>query len=158
MFVCQNLLKHTVLYCAIYRCIVILRRQYIDTCKSCIVPSLLCSYLHGCHGLFNSYHFSIDARKIGQSSVSVPPQLQGEQVWMQMSAALQYISNTKIPYAVTYTLRSSSKYHIIQLATCNFEDIKFCDFRRQLNSILGDMKAMYLQLFNRFLWQQPYAS
>jgi len=40
MSICQNLIIHTVLYCAICYCIGILRRQYIDTCKSCIVPSL----------------------------------------------------------------------------------------------------------------------
>jgi len=39
-FVCQNLLIDTILYRAIYCCIMILRRQYIDTHKSCIVPSL----------------------------------------------------------------------------------------------------------------------
>ena len=28
-----------------YRCIMIFRKQYIDTCKSCIVPSLLRTYI-----------------------------------------------------------------------------------------------------------------
>ena len=36
-----NQLIHTVLYRVIYRCIVILRGHYIDTCKSCIVASLM---------------------------------------------------------------------------------------------------------------------
>jgi len=49
MSICQNLLIHTVLYHhyhTIYRCIVILRRQYIDTCKSCIVPPLMETHFH----------------------------------------------------------------------------------------------------------------
>ena len=33
--------QNQLMYCiAMYRCIVIFRKQYIDTCKSCIVPSL----------------------------------------------------------------------------------------------------------------------
>jgi len=43
--ICQNLLIDTVLYCAIYHCIMILRRQHINMCKSCIVPSLELIYI-----------------------------------------------------------------------------------------------------------------
>jgi len=41
MSICQNLLIYTVLYHAIYRCIMILWRQCIGMCKLCIIPSLV---------------------------------------------------------------------------------------------------------------------
>ena len=42
LFICKNQLIHTLLYCTIYRCIVIQKQQYIDTPKSCIVAPLVC--------------------------------------------------------------------------------------------------------------------
>ena len=39
--ICKNQLLYTIPYCAIYRCIVIQKRWYIDTHKMCIVASLV---------------------------------------------------------------------------------------------------------------------
>ena len=47
LFIGKNQLIYTLLYCTIYRCIVIQKRQYIDTPKSCIVTPPMFTESHG---------------------------------------------------------------------------------------------------------------
>ena len=46
LFCLETFMAYGILYHAIHHYIVILRGQYIDTCKSCIIPSLVKMWLH----------------------------------------------------------------------------------------------------------------
>ena len=79
LFICKNQLIHTLLYRTIilYRCIMIQKRQYIDTPKLCIVaplthdhPSFVVSIMTNC--MYTMLHFLfLQSTALNQESIIV---------------------------------------------------------------------------------------